>query len=81
MAKKIEFALPRDFSPPDDAEPGEEFDVLATIQLKKDGRACLVAIDEHRMPGYKEGDKEEPEEKYDGKRYSEAASEGMEGGY
>lgn len=79
-AKRIEFDLPPEFSVPEGvATDGKgEFDALATIRLKKDGKACLVALDSYRMPGYREADDKEPE---DTRSYSEAASEGMMEGY
>lgn len=80
MAKKIEFDMPDGLSLPEGVDPdGGEFDVLARIKSKDGGkRGCLVALDEYRMPGYKEGDEKDSD---DGKSYAEAASEGMEGGY
>jgi hypothetical protein len=81
MAKRIEFDLPDGFSLPDGISTNGEFDALATIKLKDDGSACLVAIDGHRMPGYTdESDEDESSEKPDNKSYSEASSEGMPGG-
>lgn len=80
MAKKIEFRLPEGFVVPEDVSKNGQFEALATIHLKDGGKACLVALDDYRMPGYKDGDKDEPEE-YDGKKYADAASEGMQEGY
>lgn len=81
MAKKIEFELPKDLTLPDQISSNGEFDALATIKIKKDGKACLVAIDGYRMPGYREEDEQESEQEEmeeDSMSYSEAASEGME---
>jgi len=81
MAKRIEFDLPDGLSLPDGVSTNGEFDALATIQLKDDGSACLVAINGHRMPGYTDDkDDDEGSEKPDSRSYSEAASEGMPGG-
>lgn len=77
MAKKIEFELPDGLSIPEGVEDGDEFDALATIQLKSGGKGCLVALDDYRMPGYKQDDKPEN----DNKSYSQAASEGMPESY
>lgn len=77
MAKRIEFDLPEGLSPPEGISKNGQFEALATIQLKEGGRACLVAIDGHRMPGYQEKDANGD----DGKSYSQAASEGMPESY
>lgn len=81
-SKRIEFDLPEGLSIPEGISPSNgEFDALATIKMKDDGSACLVAIDGYRMPGYLEGDeKEKPQEKTM-KGYAEAASDGIPKGY
>ncbi len=45
MAKEIEFPAPEGFAPPEDAEPGKSFEVMATLRQKDDGTLCLEAID------------------------------------
>lgn len=75
MAKRIEFKLPEGFVSPEGVSKNGQFEALATIQLKDDGKACLVAIDGYRMPGYKDDDED------DGKSYASAASEGMPESY
>lgn len=77
MAKRIEFKLPEGFVQPEGVSKNGQFEALATIQLKDDGKACLVAVDGYRMPGYQEEDSDED----DGKSYSQAASEGMPESY
>lgn len=77
-SKKIEFNLPEGFSVPDDVSENGQFQALATIQLKDGGKACLVAIDDYRMPGYQEKDGNESEMNEDKRSYSEAASADME---
>lgn len=72
--KRIEFDLPEGFVQPEGVSVNGQFESLAIIQLKEDGRACLVALDGYRMPGYKEGDD-------DGKSYASAAAEGMPESY
>jgi hypothetical protein len=68
--KKIEFSLPEGFVVPESSSKvGDEFEVLATIQVKSGGKACLVAIDGYRMPGYTDGDD---------RSYEDAAAEAME---
>lgn len=75
-SKKIEFDLPDGFSIPEGMSTNGEFDTLATVRIKDDGSACLVALDGYRMPGYQEGDEQESEDK-DNRSYSQAASDGM----
>jgi hypothetical protein len=41
----IEFDLPDGFQIPDDTEPGESFDAMATISVGDDGKAQLLALD------------------------------------
>jgi hypothetical protein len=70
--KKIEFSLPEGFVVPESSSKvGDQFETLATLQIKSDGRACLVAIDGYRMPGYDSGDD---------RSYEDAAAEAMEAG-
>lgn len=56
--KKVEFTAPAGFAVPEGTEPGKEFEAMATFQVKKDGRLCLVAIGDHKMPGYSDNDDE-----------------------
>lgn len=74
MAKRIEFELPEGLSLPDGISKSGSFEVLATLQLKDDGKACLKALDGYLMPGYQEKDS-------DDKSYASAASEGMPESY
>jgi hypothetical protein len=41
----IEFELPSGFQVPDQTEPGESFDAVATISVGEDGTAQLLALD------------------------------------
>lgn len=41
----IEFDLPEGFQVPDNTEPGESFDAVATISVGEDGKAQLLALD------------------------------------
>lgn len=41
----IEFDLPDGFQVPDDTEPGESFDAVATLSVGDDGKAKLLALD------------------------------------
>lgn len=68
--KKIEFSLPEGFVVPESSSKvGDKFETLATLEVKGDGRACLVAVDGYRMPGYTNGDD---------RSYEDAASQAME---
>lgn len=80
MAKRIEFQLPSGFVIGENVGEGDEMDTLATIQIKKGGKACLVALDDYRMPGYDGTKKEKSEDK---RSYADAAADNMEedGGY
>jgi hypothetical protein len=55
----IEFALPEGFQVPDQTEPGQSFDAVATISVGEDGKAQLLALD--GLPV--EGGEEETEER------------------
>lgn len=41
----IEFKLPEGFQVPDQTEPGQSFDAVATISVGEDGTAQLLALD------------------------------------
>ena len=41
----VEFDLPDGFQIPDDTEPGESFDAVATLSVGEDGKAQLLALD------------------------------------
>lgn len=41
----IEFDLPAGFQVPDDTNPGESFDAVASITVGADGKAQLLALD------------------------------------
>lgn len=41
----IEFDLPPGFQVPDDTEPGQSFDAVATVSVGDDGKAQLLALD------------------------------------
>lgn len=69
MSKRIEFDPPEDFSIPEGKTSGDDFDIVATIRIKPDGRLCLVALDGARMPGYTDGDD---------KSYPDAVAERMD---
>lgn len=54
--KKVEFTPPAGFATPEGTEAGKEFEAMATFQVKRDGRLCLVAIGDHKMPGYSDNE-------------------------
>jgi len=41
----VEFDLPAGFQVPDDTEPGESFDAVATLSVGEDGKCQLLALD------------------------------------
>jgi hypothetical protein len=47
---KISFKAPEGFAAPEDAEPGEPFDVLASVVLSPDGMVSLTAVDGLEIP-------------------------------
>lgn len=66
MSKRVEFSAPDGFRPPEGTQPTDTFEAMATFQYKKDGRLCLVAIGDHKMPGYKDGEENSTAAKYHG---------------
>lgn len=61
----VEFPIPENFQPPEDAKPGKSFQALATLKLDEDGKTlCLVAVDgaavkpEEEEPAKPEGDED-----------------------
>jgi len=73
-SKRIEFDSPPGFALPEGKAVGDDIEVMASVRVKPDGRLCLVELDGNRMPGYKEGDEDEP----DGKTYAQAAADRMD---
>jgi hypothetical protein len=47
---KISFKAPEGFAAPEDAKPGEPFDVLASVVLSDDGMVSLTAVDGLEIP-------------------------------
>ena len=45
MSQNIEFNLPEGLSLPEGINPGEAFEVMATLQLGENGAAMLMEID------------------------------------
>lgn len=50
--KRIEFKIPAGFTVPEGTSAGDDFQEMATFRVKPGGTMCLVAIGEHKMPGY-----------------------------
>lgn len=79
--KRVEFTPPKGFGLPEGKQAGDTFESMATFQIKKDGRMCLVAIGDSKMPGYE--DKQAMKERDEGgemvSAYHTAANGG--GGY
>lgn len=64
MSDRVEFKLPAGFQLPEGKGEGDDIQVLATLEIKGDGTACLVKLGDVPMDGY--GDDETdaaPEEK------------------
>lgn len=59
--KRIEFKIPAGLTVPEGTEAGGQWQEMATFRLKKNGQMCLVAIGEHKMPGYEDKDSSESE--------------------
>ena len=72
--KQVEFRLPEGFEIPEGVEAGQEFESMATFEVKKGGRLCLKAIGETAMPGYGEPDQQSAPDpgKEIGRKYREA---------
>lgn len=51
--KKITFAIPEGFQPPEGITEGDEFSAAATLKLE-DGKLCLVAVDDVPLKGYED---------------------------
>lgn len=58
--KRIEFKIPEGLTVPEGTQAGGQWQEMATFRLKKNGQMCLVAIGEHKMPGYENGKEESP---------------------
>lgn len=58
--KRVEFTPPKDFSPPDNVEPGKDWDMVCSFRTKPDGKVCLTKIGDADMPGC--GSKEDRDE-------------------
>ena len=71
------FILPEGVEVPENLKEGEKFQTMATIVLKKNGKAMLVEVDGQPIAGYegKKGKEEEIEEEV----VEEGAASGKEG--
>ena len=71
------FILPEGVEVPENLKEGEKFQTMATIVLKKNGKAMLVEVDGQPIAGYegKKGKEEEIEEE----AVEEGAASGKEG--
>jgi len=57
----MKITLPDGFELPENAQPGEPFEVVATLELEEDGSFQLVAIDGVELPDSEKED-DEPDE-------------------
>lgn len=72
MPKRIEFDAPDGFVLPEGKAVGDDFELMATIRMKPDGRLCIVELDGNRMPGFRDDED-------DGKTYADASADAMDG--
>jgi len=73
--KRVEFKIPDGYTVPEGTESGGEWQEMAKFRLKKNGQMCLVAIGEHKMPGYDDKQESSPMHEAQEKtssRYSDA---------
>lgn len=68
MPKRIEFDPPEGFSLPEGKAVNDDIEVMATVRMKPDGRLCLVAVNDERMPGFRDDEDDE-------KTYAQASSD------
>jgi len=47
--------MPKGFTLPEGTGTGEQFDEMATFRVKPNGNLCLVAVGDHKLPGYQSG--------------------------
>lgn len=76
-SKRIEFEPPSGWTIPEGKSVGDDIELMATVRVKPDGRLCLVALNDEKMPGFRDDED-------DGKSYANAAADAMdgeEGGY
>lgn len=57
-----EFMIPRGFEAPTDVQPGAEFNAVAVLRQKPDGKLCLVSLDGAKFEGEEEEYEEEGED-------------------
>jgi hypothetical protein len=55
-SKPVEFQIPKGFTLPEGAEPGEDFDLVCSLRVKPNGTLCLTKLGDVDMPGYGNGD-------------------------
>ena len=68
---RVEFAPPKSFNAPDNVEPGKDFDLVCSFQVKPDGKLCMTKLGDLDMPGYGSAkDEEKTEHKPDYGEYS-----------
>lgn len=77
MAKEIEFPAPEGFAPPENSEPGNPFEVLATIRQKENGMLCLEALDGAPVSPEEDGETSEAENSEEDGGFLGAVEKGM----
>lgn len=58
----MDIKLPKGYQPPDNAKPGEPFEVVATLVMEEDGEFELKAIDGIPLPEDKEDQEDQGED-------------------
>jgi hypothetical protein len=56
----MKIPLPQGYEVPDNAQPGEPFEVVATLEMEEDGTFELKAIDGMKIEEQEEPEPEEP---------------------
>ncbi len=50
--KRVEFAAPKDFQPPEGTGTDKEWDLVCSFRTKSDGSICMTKLGDTPMPGY-----------------------------
>ena len=76
--ERIEFPVPKGFTPPEGSEGGE-FDLVCTLKVKPDGKTmCITKLGDMDMPGYDEDEGSEETERPDYKSMAKGVMAGLQ---
>ena len=78
MSERVEFKPPRGWNPPEQTDPGKDFDLVCSFRVKPSGQLCLVKLGDHDMPGYGDKSEEAHENKPDYSEYAKGMAESMD---